>query len=137
MPMKNFHVLRQNLRGNVIAGSVSNLLPDLHHQKFMLIHALLSVPICFHIWLDCILSQLGIGRPSLLTDIRSVSETPAYPSITDLAGKPADCPYILTGYYRWVRSLPEFPQKVSQVGWYCQALGVPRIEVSPPELPLE
>ena len=46
--------------------------------------------------LDCILSQLGLIRPSLLTHIRSVVETLACPIITGLASKPADFLIILT-----------------------------------------
>ena len=93
----------------------------------------ISKSIRFHVWLDCILTSLGIGRPSQRSGTRSVSESLPYASVTHLGSNPADCPYILTGYYHWSRSLPGFPQTLSRKGWYCQALGVPRKKVSPPE----
>ena len=52
----------------------------------------------FPIGEDCILSQLRLIRPSLLTHIRSVSDALPYPIISDLGSKHADCPifFIIT-----------------------------------------
>jgi hypothetical protein len=52
----------------------------------------------FPIGEDCILSQLGLIRPSLLTHIRSVSDTLPYPIIADLGSRYAGCPifFIIT-----------------------------------------
>ena len=47
---------------------------------------------------DCILSQLRLIRPSLLTHIRSVSDALPYSIIANLGSKHADCPifFIIT-----------------------------------------
>lgn len=43
---------------------------------------------------DCILSQFRVANSSLLTDTRSVSECPSYPTIADLDGNTADLPIL-------------------------------------------
>ncbi len=64
-------------------------------------------PYAFQHKMDCILNKFRLVRPSLLINIRSVSETLPYSTITNLGSKPADCP-ILIHYYYWVRQLTEF-----------------------------
>ena len=51
---------------------------------------------CFHKGLDCILSQLWIGRPSSLTHCRSVVESEPYPTDNGLRFLPCGSPNLQT-----------------------------------------
>ena len=87
-----------------------------------------------HVWLDCILSHLRIGRPSLVTRARAVCESLPYASIAHLGSNPADCP-ILKAYYA-DRQLTGVSHKVSQVRSYFEVLRVsPQQGASPAKLP--